>query len=65
MGLMVDAYCVIQETVGVLSDPERGAAMFASGHTSRRVASRRTRLTISRSELVSVSPIFCPRIMPR
>ena len=36
--LIVDAYYVLQEMVGVLSDPKWGAAMFASGHTSRRVA---------------------------
>ena len=35
---MVDASCVLQDTVGVLFDPEQGAVMFASGHTSRRVA---------------------------
>ena len=38
-GLIVDASCVIQDTVDVLSDLERGAAMFALGHTSMRVAS--------------------------
>ena len=38
-GLIVDASRVLQEMVGVLSDPERGTAMFASGHTSKRIAS--------------------------
>ena len=38
-GLMVDASCVLQEAVGVLSDPERGAYMFTLGQTYRRVAS--------------------------
>ena len=42
-GLMVDASCVLQDTVGVLSDPDQGAPMFASGHTSRRVSSWITR----------------------
>ena len=37
--LVVDASCVLQETVGVLSDPDRSAAMFAPGHTYRRVSS--------------------------
>ena len=56
--LMVDASRVLQETVGVLSNPERGAAIVASGHTSRRVALGRTRAASSRSELVSVPPLF-------
>ena len=38
-GLIVDASNVLQDSVGVLSDPERGVAMFDSEHTSRRVAS--------------------------
>ena len=37
--LMVDAYHVLQDTVGVLANPERGPEMFASGEISRRVAS--------------------------
>ena len=36
--LIVDASCVLQEIVGVLSDTERGASMFASGHASRKLA---------------------------
>ena len=36
--LIVDASRVLQTTVGVLSDSECGAAIFASGHTSKRVA---------------------------
>ena len=51
-GLIVEASRVIQETVGVLSKTERGAAMQALGTASRRVASYRTRATISRSKLV-------------
>ena len=38
-GLIVDAYHVLQETMGVLYNPEQREAMFVSGHTSRRVAS--------------------------
>ena len=37
--LMLDASHVLQETVGVLYNPKWGSAMFASGHTSKRVAS--------------------------
>ena len=54
--MMVDASCVLQETVGMLSNPEKGAAMIASGNSTRRVASRRMRETISRLELVSIPP---------
>ena len=57
-GLMLDASRVPQETVGVLSDPERGASMFVSGHTSRRVAWQKTREANSGLELVSVYPGF-------
>ena len=56
--LMVDASRVLQETVGVLSNPERGAAIVASGHTSRRVALGRTRAASLRSELVILPPLF-------
>ena len=38
-GLIVDASHVLQDSIGVLSNPERGAAMFASEQTFRRVAS--------------------------
>ena len=38
-GLIVDASHVLQEMLGVLSDPDLGAAVLASGHTSRRVSS--------------------------
>ena len=38
-GLIVDDYHVLQETMGVLYNPEQREAMFVSGHTSRRVAS--------------------------
>ena len=37
-GLIFEALCVLQETVEVLSDPERGAAMHDSVDASRRVA---------------------------
>ena len=37
--LVADASHVLHETVSTLSNPERGAAIFAPGHTSGRVAS--------------------------
>ena len=52
--LIVKASCVLQEIVGVLSEPERGAAMRSLGTASRRVASCKTRVVSSRSELVIV-----------
>ena len=61
-GLMVDASLVLQETVGVLSDPDRGAAMVASGHVSIKVASWRTRASTSRSEFVRVPSGFLSKI---
>ena len=42
-GLMADASRVLQEMVGMLSNPKLGAAIVASGQISRRVASGRTR----------------------
>ena len=45
---------MLQETVRVLSDPECGTAMHASGTASSRVASWRTRVASSRSEFVIV-----------
>ena len=53
-GLIIDALLVLQETVGVLSEPECGAAMRSLGTTSRGVASCRTSLASLRSELVIV-----------
>ena len=53
-GLIFEALRVLQETVGVLSNPERGAAMHASVTASRRVASWRTIVASSRSEFVIV-----------
>ena len=52
--LIIKALRMLQYTVGVLSEPERGADMRAFGDASRRVASCRTREAISRSELVIV-----------
>ena len=49
---------MLQETVGVLSDPEQGAASLDSGTAARRVASWRTSATSSRSELVIVPYLF-------
>ena len=53
-GLVMEASHVLQETVGVLSEPERGAAMRSLGTASRRVASCKIRAARSRSELVIV-----------
>ena len=50
-GLIVDASRVLQETVDVLSDPNRGAAIVASGHVSSRAASWRTRAASSRLKM--------------
>ena len=52
--LIVEASRVLQETVGVLSELERGAAMRALETASRRVASCKTRAASLRSELVIV-----------
>ena len=49
---------VLQKTVGVLFDPELGSSMFASGHTSRRVASWRTNAVILRLELASAPTVL-------
>ena len=54
-GLMADASQALQETVGVLSNPEKGAAIVASGHISRWVALWRTRVARSRSEFFRFS----------
>ena len=53
--LMIDASCVLQKTVGVLSEPEQGAAMRASGTIARRIALCRMRVESSRSKLVRFS----------
>ena len=45
---------MLHNTMGVLSDPERGAAVSAAGTVVRRVASWRTRVASLRSEFVSV-----------
>ena len=60
--LMTDASRVLQETVGVVSDPEWSATIFASGHKSRRVASWRTRAESLRSEFVRVTSGFLSNI---
>ena len=54
-GLIVEASYVIQEMMGVLSDPEHGAAMRIVGTSTRRVTSWITRATILMSEFVIVS----------
>ena len=53
-GLIMEASCVLQETVGVLSEPERSAAVRALWTSSRRVASFKTRSASLRLELVIV-----------
>ena len=60
--LMVNASLMLQETVGVLSDPDRGAVIVASGHVSSRVASWRTRAASLRSEFVRVPSVFLSKI---
>ena len=47
--LIIEASHVLQETVGVLLEPERGSAMQALGAASGKVASCRTRVERSRS----------------
>ena len=51
-GLIVEAPHVIHKTVGMLSNLERGAAMWAVGTAARRVASQRMRVASSRQEFV-------------
>ena len=46
--LIMKASHMLQETVGVLSEPERGAAMRALGTALRRVASCKMRAVSSR-----------------
>ena len=57
-GFIVEASLVLQETVGVLSRPEREAASLASGTAASRVASWTTSAASSRSELVIVPSLF-------
>ena len=49
---------MLQETVQVLSDPERGVASLASGTAGSMVASWRTSVASFRSELVIVPSLF-------
>ena len=53
-GLIVDYSHVVQETAGLLFEPDWDAAIFMSEHTSRIEASSIMRAESSRSELVSV-----------
>ena len=55
---MVDASLVLQKTVGMISDPDPGAAIVAFGHVSIRVASWRMWVESSRSEFVRVPSGF-------
>ena len=57
-GLIVKALRVLQGTVRVLSNPEFGTAMRASGTDSRRVAWWRMRTGSSRSDFMIVPLIF-------
>ena len=61
-GLVVDASLVLQETVGMLYDSDRGASIVASRHVSSRVASWRTRVASSGSEFVRVPSEFLSEI---
>ena len=56
--LVVEASCMLHDTVGVLSDLDRGAAMRAVGTDTMNVASQRTRAVSSRSELAILPSIF-------
>ena len=51
---MVDASLVLKEAVDVLSGPDRGASIVASGHVSSRVATWRMRVASSRLEFVRI-----------
>ena len=53
-GLITKASCVLKETFGMLSEPERGTSIRALVNSSRRVASFITRAESLRSELVIV-----------
>ena len=57
-GLIVKASFVLQQTVGVLYDPEKETSSLASGTAARRVASLRTSMSSSRSDLVIVPSLF-------
>ena len=63
IGSIVDASLVIQETFGVLSDPECRAVMRASDTSTRSVASYRTSASNYRSELVTVPSLFVEETM--
>ena len=52
--LTIEALRVLQEMVGMLSKPERGAYMQALGTALRRVDSCRTRAASSRYEFMIV-----------
>ena len=49
---------MLQNKVGVLSDPERGATILASGTAASRVTSWRTSAASSRLELVIYPSLF-------
>ena len=55
-GLIVDASRMLYETVGVLSETERGTATHASGIAARRVALWRRREASPRLEFVILPP---------
>ena len=58
IGLILVASLVLQETVGVLSDPERGGTMRASSTSTRSVASCRISADSSRLDLVIALYLF-------
>ena len=55
---IVEASFMLQETVGVLSYPERGAVSLDYGTAASRVALWKTSAASSRSELVIVPSLF-------
>ena len=61
-GLVVEDLRVLHKTVGMLSDPERGADMRAVGTDARRVTSWRTRTASLRLKFVIVPSIYFDEI---
>ena len=57
-GLFVDDSLMLQETVGVLSNPERRASIHASLTAARSVALYRTSAANSKLEFVIVPSLF-------
>ena len=60
--MVVDVSCMIQDTMGLLSKPNQGAAVIALVADYSSVASWRMRVDISRSYLVMIPPILVSKI---